>query len=161
MERVADHGGVVWYDDSKGTNVAATAKSLADLPDGRVHLILGGRAKGDDPAELGPLVAAKVLRVYLIGEAAEAFAAALEGTAALEAAGTLERAVASAAGRVRPGDVVLLSPACASFDQFRNYAHRGDRFRELVGSIVDRGTTPGGGGGPVPAGRGHGEEARR
>jgi UDP-N-acetylmuramoylalanine--D-glutamate ligase len=161
MERVADHGGVVWYDDSKGTNVAATAKSLADLPDGRVHLILGGRAKGDDPAELGPLVAAKARRVYLIGEAAEAFAAALEGTAALEAAGTLERAVASAAGRVRPGDVVLLSPACASFDQFRNYAHRGDRFRELVGSIVDRGTTPGGGGGPVPAGRGHGEEARR
>jgi UDP-N-acetylmuramoylalanine--D-glutamate ligase len=136
MQRVAEHRGVVWYDDSKGTNAAATAMSLADLPDGRVHLILGGRGKGEDPAALAALVAAKARRVYLIGEAAPAFGRALAGLAPCAAAGTLEAAVAAAARSARPGDVVLLSPACASFDQFRNYAHRGERFRELVGAVV-------------------------
>jgi UDP-N-acetylmuramoylalanine--D-glutamate ligase len=156
MERVADHRGVLWYDDSKGTNAAATAKSLADLPDGRVHLILGGRAKGEDPRVLAPLVALKARRVYLIGEAADDFARALGGAAPCERAGTLERAVAAAAAAARPGDVVLLSPACASFDQFRNYAHRGERFRELVGEVVHAGGAP-----ATPAGSAaDGEEAR-
>lgn len=132
MQRVSEAGGVTWYDDSKATNFAATAKSLVDLPDGRVHLVLGGRAKGDDPAEVADLVRAKAKRVYLVGEAAEPFAAALRGTAPLEIAGTLERAVAAAAAAAEPGDAVLLSPACASFDQFRDYAHRGRVFQELV-----------------------------
>lgn len=141
MQKVADHRGVSWYDDSKGTNAAATAMSLADLPDGRVHLILGGRAKGEDPGALADLIATKARRVYLIGEAGPAFGRALAGRTTssrvdCDASGTLERAVAAAAAGARPGDVVLLSPACASFDQFRNYAHRGDRFRELVAARV-------------------------
>ena len=155
MARVAEHGGVVWYDDSKGTNAAATAKSLVDLPDGRVHLILGGRAKGEDPAvaeTLAPLVARKARRVYLIGEAAadleRALAATVAEAAPRERAGTLERAVAAAAAAARPGDVVLLSPACASFDQFENYAHRGERFPRAGGR--DRRCRGDGGGGPWP-----------
>ncbi|HEX2254526.1 MAG TPA: UDP-N-acetylmuramoyl-L-alanine--D-glutamate ligase, partial [Thermoanaerobaculia bacterium] len=93
MQRVAESGGVTWYDDSKATNVAATAKSLADLPDGTVHLILGGKAKGDDPAELRELVRAKAKRVYLVGAAAELFARGLAGAAPQERADTIERAV--------------------------------------------------------------------
>lgn len=135
MERVAELDGVAYYDDSKGTNVAATLKSLEDLPEGAVHLILGGLHKGDDPALLRPLVTAKARRLYLIGAAAEGFEKSLAGTADTERSGTLEQAVRSAAGRARPGDVVLLSPACASFDQFTSYAHRGDRFKELVAEL--------------------------
>ena len=137
MQLVAEAGGVAWYDDSKGTNAAATARSLEGLPDGRVHLILGGRAKGEDPAALYAEVAAKARRVYLIGEAADDLARGLAGAAPLERSGTLERAVAAAAAAVRPGDIVLLSPACASFDQFRSYAHRGEEFRRLVAAILD------------------------
>ncbi len=132
MERVDAGGRVAWYDDSKATNVAATAKSLADLPDKRVHLILGGLAKGDDPAAIAALVRAKARRLYLIGDAAERFAAALDGVAPLERCDTLERAVAAAARRAGDGDVVLLSPACASFDQFDDYAHRGREFQRLA-----------------------------
>ncbi|HEX6204113.1 MAG TPA: UDP-N-acetylmuramoyl-L-alanine--D-glutamate ligase, partial [Thermoanaerobaculia bacterium] len=111
MVRLDVPGPLTWYDDSKATNVAAAAKSLAGLPDGRVHLILGGRAKGDDPAELAPLVAAKARAVYVIGESAELFAGALGGAAPVDRAGTLERAVAAAVRRAEPGDVVLLAPA--------------------------------------------------
>ncbi|MEM7048554.1 MAG: UDP-N-acetylmuramoyl-L-alanine--D-glutamate ligase [Acidobacteriota bacterium] len=136
MQRIAHQRGVAWYDDSKGTNAAATLKSLEDLPDGAVHLILGGQSKGDDPAVLAPMVARKARRVYLIGEAASQLAVALDGAAPLEPCGTLERAVASAASRVQPGDLVLLSPACASFDQFRSFAHRGERFQQLVAEVV-------------------------
>jgi UDP-N-acetylmuramoylalanine--D-glutamate ligase len=127
MERVDAGGSLTWYDDSKATNVAAVAKSLADLPDGRVHLILGGRAKGDDPAELADLVRRKARRLYLIGESAELFERALAGAAPCHRAGTLERAAGG-----HPGDVVLLSPACASFDQFQSYAHRGREFQRLA-----------------------------
>ena len=132
MERVAEHDGVAWYDDSKGTNAAATAKSLDGFADGRVHLILGGRGKGADLAALAPLVRQKARRAYLIGEAAGEFARALGASAPFERSETLERAVAAAARAARPGDVVLLSPACASFDQFRNFVHRGERFQALV-----------------------------
>lgn len=137
MQLVAESGGVAWYDDSKGTNAAATARSLEGLPDGRVHLILGGRAKGEDPAALCAEVAAKARCVYLIGEAAGELERGLSGAAPLERSGTLERAVAAAAACAEPGDVVLLSPACASFDQFRSYAHRGEEFRRLVAAILD------------------------
>lgn len=144
MQLVAERGGVAYYDDSKGTNAAATARSLEGLPDARVHLILGGRAKGEDPAALKNLVAAKARRVYLIGEAAADLERGLAGAAPLERTETLERAVASAAGRAEPGDVVLLSPACASFDQFRDYAHRGDEFRRLVTVTLDPAAAAGG-----------------
>ncbi len=132
LEKVAEAGGVAWYDDSKGTNPAATVKSLEGFADGSVHLILGGRNKGADPAELAPMVERKVLRLYFIGEAAAELAAALAPLAPSEQAGTLANAVAAAAAAARPGEVVLLSPACASFDQFKNFADRGEQFQKLV-----------------------------
>lgn len=132
LERVGEAGGVTWYDDSKGTNPAATAKSIEGFADGTVHLILGGRNKGADLAVLTPLVARKARRAYLIGDAAEEFAAALAGRVDCELAGTMDRAVAAAAREARPGEAVVLSPACASFDQFRNFVHRGQVFQDLV-----------------------------
>ncbi len=135
MVKVRELGGVTYFDDSKGTNMAAAAKSLEGLPDGSVHLILGGRHKGDDPAQLAPLVERKARRVYLIGEAAAAFEAAFAAHAPCEQAETLANAVASASRQARPGESVLLSPACASFDQFKNYAERGDRFQALVAAL--------------------------
>lgn len=132
MQRLEVPGPLAWYDDSKATNVAAAAKSLEGLPDGRVHLILGGRAKGDDPAELAGLVGAKARAIYVIGESAELFARALGDHVPCHRAGTLERAVEEAARRAEPGDVVLLAPACASFDQFDSYAHRGREFARLA-----------------------------
>jgi UDP-N-acetylmuramoylalanine--D-glutamate ligase len=132
MERVLERAGVVWYDDSKGTNVGATERSLLGFPDHSVHLILGGRNKGADPRVLRGVVASKAKRLYLIGEAAGEFEAALADLAPVEAAGTLERAVAGAAASARPGEFVVLSPACASFDQFRDFNDRGDRFQALA-----------------------------
>ncbi|MCB1037208.1 MAG: UDP-N-acetylmuramoyl-L-alanine--D-glutamate ligase, partial [Acidobacteria bacterium] len=124
-------------DDSKGTNFAATAKSLEGLPDGSVHLILGGLYKGDDPQPIMPLLARKVRRLYLIGQAAEPFAGLFGDLAPGETCGTLERAVASAADQAQPGEAVLLSPACASFDQFSSYSERGDRFQQLVAELEE------------------------
>ncbi len=135
LERVAERGGVTWYDDSKGTNLAATARSLEGFDDGAVHVILGGRHKGGDLAELRPLLERKARRAYLIGEAAEAFARALAPDVPFETAGTLDRAVARAAANARSGEVVLLSPACASFDQFTNFAERGRTFQRLVKAL--------------------------
>jgi UDP-N-acetylmuramoylalanine--D-glutamate ligase len=142
LEKVGERGGpqgVAYYDDSKGTNPAATAKSLEGFADGSVHLILGGRNKGADLASLAPIVAQKARRVYLIGEAADEFDAALSGKigdVSLERSGTLDRAVQSAAAVARSGEAVVLSPACASFDQFRNFNHRGDMFQELVREVM-------------------------
>ncbi len=142
MERVIESGGVVWYDDSKGTNPAAVLGCLEGFPDDSVHLILGGRNKGADFAVLEPAVRAKAVHVYLIGEAAGELEDALGGSAPVARAGTLDRAVAEAALRARPGESVLLSPACASFDQFRDFNQRGDEFQRLVHAIVGGG--PGG-----------------
>jgi len=139
LEPVAERAGVVFYDDSKGTNVAATARSLEGFPDGSVHLILGGRNKGADLAYLRPIVARKAVRAYLIGESAALFAAALDGAVELARAGTLDRAVAEAAERARPGESVVLSPACASFDQFRDYVDRGRQFRRLARAATGEG----------------------
>jgi UDP-N-acetylmuramoylalanine--D-glutamate ligase len=148
MQRVGEVAGVVFYDDSKATNFAATAKSLLDLADGSVHLVLGGLGKGDDPTEVVELAAVKAKRLYLIGAAEESFAAAFAGAAPIERCGTLERAVEAAFRAAVAGDVVLLSPACASFDQFRNYAHRGDVYQERVREIITaaRGTAADGDG---------------
>ncbi len=135
LQPVGEWHDVSFFDDSKGTNVAATAKSLEDMPDGAVHLILGGLHKGDDPAQLEALVRRKVRRLYLVGAAAPIFSQALAGMAPQEIAGTLDEAVASAAENARAGDVVLLSPACASFDQFSSYAQRGEHFQSLVRAL--------------------------
>jgi UDP-N-acetylmuramoylalanine--D-glutamate ligase len=133
--RVGERAGVVWYDDSKGTNVGATLKSLDGFRDGSVHLVLGGLGKGQEFAPLREAVARKAKAVYLIGTAAGEIEAALAGATRLVRAGTLDRAVAEAAAAAARGDVVLLSPACASFDQFDDYAHRGRRFAELVAAL--------------------------
>ncbi len=132
MERVGERAGVVWYDDSKGTNPGATAKSLEGFDAGTVHLILGGRNKGADLASLVPLIREKVRRAYLIGEAADEFEPVLQGVVDFERSGTMDRAVASAAASAKAGESVVLSPACASFDQFKNFVHRGQVFQDLV-----------------------------
>jgi len=135
LERIGEAAGVAWYDDSKGTNPGATAKAIEGFPDGTVHLILGGRNKGADLASLVPIVRRKARRAYLIGEAAEEFARALGAAVPHETAGTLDRAVLAAAAMARPGEAVVLSPACASFDQFRDFNHRGEAFQELVRAL--------------------------
>lgn len=135
LEKVRELDGVLWYDDSKGTNMAATLKSLEGFADGTLHLILGGRVKGADPRELSDTVARKARRVYLIGESASDFARALEGIVPIEMCGDLQRAVAAASELAERGEVVLLSPACSSFDQYVDFARRGDHFHELVGSL--------------------------
>ncbi len=132
LARVRVRGGVTWYNDSKGTNVAATERSLESFADGSVHLILGGRNKLADPGYLRAIVAKKARVVYLIGEAASAFETALRPVARCVVAGTLERAVELAAAAASSGDVVVLSPGCASFDQFRDFVDRGETFERLT-----------------------------
>jgi UDP-N-acetylmuramoylalanine--D-glutamate ligase len=144
MQRVAARHGVTWYDDSKGTNPAATIKSLEGFAEGSVHLILGGRNKGADFAPLAPVARAKARRLYLIGEAAAELERALTGTAPIEPCGTLDRAVRAAARQARAGEAVVLSPACASFDQFRNFAHRGEVFQQQVRAVLAMGGGPDG-----------------
>jgi UDP-N-acetylmuramoylalanine--D-glutamate ligase len=143
LQAVGERDGVVWYDDSKGTNPDASSKSLEGFPDGSVHLILGGRNKGADLSVLAPVVRRKARRVYLIGEAAGDFDRVL-GDVPRETAGTLDRAVRSAAKRAKAGEAVVLSPACASFDQFRSYVHRGQVFQELVRDVTTTAVTTGG-----------------
>ena len=136
IEEVAELGGVRWVNDSKATNVAAALRALASFPGARKHVILGGRGKREP---YGPLAAALAAgdRAYLVGEAADAIAAVLsERGLPHEPCGTLERAVRAAAAAARPGDVVLLSPACASFDQFESFEHRGEEFRRLVAKLA-------------------------
>ena len=129
---IATRGGVQFVDDSKATNPDSTAPALAAYP--RVHWILGGRAKGDDLDACLPHLD-HVVRAYTIGEAGPVFARVLDGKAPVEQAETLDRAVASAAAQAAVGDTVLLSPAAASFDQFRDYEHRGQLFREAVEAL--------------------------
>jgi UDP-N-acetylmuramoylalanine--D-glutamate ligase len=133
---VAD--GVAWIDDSKGTNPDAVVKSLAGYPDGRVVLILGGSEKGSDFSILAAPVARKARLVLTIGQSSEKIERSLAGVET-KRAGDMERAVDLAASAARPGDTVLLSPACASFDQYRNYEERGDHFRGLVLTRVTHG----------------------
>jgi len=135
-ELVAEFGGVRWIDDSKGTNVDATRKSLEGFAPGSVLLILGGRDKHGDFAALAPLVARNARAVLTIGEAAPLIERALAGTAPIVRCETMERAVAAAAELARRGDTVLLSPACASFDQYRNFEHRGEHFAALARGLA-------------------------
>ena len=129
---VAEARGVRWVDDSKATNVGAAMAALEGYPEGSVHLILGGLAKGQDFAPMVPLVRRIAARVYLIGRDAERIEAALGGAAPLERCGTLAEAVRRAGAAARAGDTVLLAPACASFDQFADYAQRGEAFARLA-----------------------------
>lgn len=129
---VRELGGVRYYDDSKGTNVDAAVKSLIGFEDGRVILIVGGRDKGGSYSPLREAVRRKARLVLTIGEAGPAIARALRGAAEVVPTETLDKAVRFAASRARSGEVVLLSPACSSFDQFRDYKDRGDAFQRLV-----------------------------
>ena len=131
LEYVATVRGVEYYNDSKATNVDATIKALESFP-ANVHLILGGKDKGSDYTVLNDLLRERVKCVYTIGAAAEKIQPQIKGATAIVRAGTVESAVKQAAASARPGDVVLLAPACASFDQFQNYEHRGRVFKELV-----------------------------
>ncbi|HEX5800845.1 MAG TPA: UDP-N-acetylmuramoyl-L-alanine--D-glutamate ligase [Gaiellaceae bacterium] len=136
LELVREHGGVRWVNDSIATNTLAVRRALATY-DAPIQLILGGRAKGEPFDELAAAVAsANVVTAHLIGEAAQPLAAALgDARVPFVLATTLERAVGQAASAARPGDVVLLSPACASYDQFRDFEHRGEEFRRLVENL--------------------------
>ncbi|MDH3402287.1 MAG: UDP-N-acetylmuramoyl-L-alanine--D-glutamate ligase [Acidobacteriota bacterium] len=136
VQKVLERGGTAWFDDSKGTNVGATSRSLEGFADGSVHLILGGRGKGADLGVLRDVVRRKARRLYLIGESAPDFARALGGVVEAETAGSLDRAVAAAARRAAAGEVVLLSPACSSFDQYDNYMRRGEHFQRLVRELA-------------------------
>ena len=131
LERIATRDGVSWYNDSKATNVGATLAALEGLP-GPVVLIAGGEGKGADFAPLRPAVAAKARAVILLGRDAPRLQAALDGTVPLYRVADLAAAVARAAEVARPGDQVLLSPACASLDMFADYQHRGEAFRAAV-----------------------------
>jgi UDP-N-acetylmuramoylalanine--D-glutamate ligase len=133
LERVGERDGVAYVNDSKATNVASTLVALRSYAPGVVHLIAGGVTKGQDFDALAPAVAESCRAVYLIGEGSEEIAAALAPAGvSLTRSGELERALAAAGAAARPGDVVLLSPACASFDQYPDYEARGDHFRRLV-----------------------------
>ncbi len=131
LEYVATINGVEFYNDSKATNVDATAKAVVAFQSG-IHLILGGKDKGSDYTLLDPLLRARVRAVYTIGSAAAKIESQLRGVVSLHSCETLEKAVAAARAAARPGDVVLLAPACSSFDQFESYEHRGRVFKQLV-----------------------------
>jgi UDP-N-acetylmuramoylalanine--D-glutamate ligase len=139
LEYVATVRGVEYYNDSKATNVDATIKALESFPS-NIHLILGGKDKGSDYSVLNDLLRQRVKRVYTIGAAAEKIesqiVSAKNGGPEIVHALTLEGAVKRAEGSAQPGDIVLLAPACASFDQFRNYEHRGKVFKEVVTELA-------------------------
>jgi len=148
LEYVATVRGVAYYNDSKATNVDATIKALESFP-GRIHLILGGKDKGSDYSVLNQLLAERVKRVYTIGAAAAKIESQIKG-APVVSSGTIDNAVRKAAETATDGDIVLLAPACASFDQFMSYEHRGRVFKDLVKQLESRnlqkaGSVPGGG----------------
>ncbi len=136
LEYVGTVRGVEYYNDSKATNVDATIKALESFP-GRLHLILGGKDKGSDYSVLNDLIAQRVKRVYTIGAAAAKIESQIRGAEALHSE-TLDAAVRRASELASAGDVVLLAPACASFDQFASYEHRGRVFKELVRELANR-----------------------
>ncbi|MBF0454049.1 MAG: UDP-N-acetylmuramoyl-L-alanine--D-glutamate ligase [Magnetococcales bacterium] len=131
MEWIRTVNGIPYYNDSKGTNVGAVIQSLASF-DTPLILIAGGRDKNSDFSPLVEPVAKRVSHLILLGEASSALAAVLSGHCRIEQAQSMEQAVLLAHGRARPGETVLLSPACASFDMFKNFEERGDLFRKAV-----------------------------
>lgn len=145
LEFVAEIAGVRYYNDSKATNVDATLKALDAFP-GRILIILGGKDKGSDYTLLREPLREKAILALLIGAASEKIEKQIAGSVAIERAETIERAVETAAHAARPGDIVLLAPACASFDQFENYEHRGRVFKELVHQLERQATSTTSGG---------------
>ncbi len=131
LEFVAKIGGVEFYNDSKATNVDATMKAIAAFPGG-IHLILGGKDKDSDYTLLIPLLQERVRAVYTIGTAAEKIERQIAGATKIVPCRTLESAIDQAAAQAQAGEIVLLAPACSSFDQFENYEHRGRSFKQLV-----------------------------
>jgi UDP-N-acetylmuramoylalanine--D-glutamate ligase len=136
LEHVASINGVEYYNDSKATNVDATIKALESFP-ANIHLILGGKDKGSDYSVLNELLRQRVKRVYTIGAAAAKIESQIKGASEVVHADTLENAIRRASDAAQPGDTVLLAPACASFDQFRNYEHRGKVFKEVVRTLAE------------------------
>jgi UDP-N-acetylmuramoylalanine--D-glutamate ligase len=126
--------GVDYFNDSKATNVDAAIKAVEAFPSG-IHLILGGKDKDSDYTLLSPLLRERVKAVYTIGSAAEKIERELAGVVKMVGAGTIDVAVREANKAAVPGDVVLLAPACSSFDQFENYEHRGRTFRQIVNEL--------------------------
>jgi UDP-N-acetylmuramoylalanine--D-glutamate ligase len=131
LEFVATLNGVDYYNDSKATNVDAAAKAIGSFAGG-IHLILGGKDKNSDYTQLSALLKERVKAVYTIGAAAEKIESHIRGDVPIVSAGTLGTAVKEAGDAAMPGEIVLLAPACSSFDQFENYEHRGRVFKELV-----------------------------
>jgi UDP-N-acetylmuramoylalanine--D-glutamate ligase len=137
IEYVAEIGGVQYFNDSKATNVDATIKSLEAFP-GNILLIAGGKDKEGDFAGLRAPVRERVKHLVLIGEAAGKIRKALSNTVAISEAGSMQEAVSMCSHTAQPGDVVLLAPACASFDMFKDYEHRGREFKKAVRDLLNR-----------------------
>ncbi len=138
MERIGEYGGVLFINDSKATNPASTAPALAAWPpnpEKRIHWIVGGLPKGEDLGECEPLFG-NVARAYTIGEAGPLFADLLAPHMPVHRSEMMAEAIRAAIEAAKPGDVVMLSPACASFDQFRDYEARGDAFRQIVEALA-------------------------
>ena len=133
LELVGERGGVRWVNDSKATNVAAALRALKAYEDEPVRLILGGSSKGEDFAPLAAALGPNVRAVYVIGETADELARAIPDTIQ---AGDLATAVERAGAAAQPGEVVLLSPACASYDQFGDFEERGEEFKRLVANLA-------------------------
>ncbi|GAC1685588.1 MAG: UDP-N-acetylmuramoyl-L-alanine--D-glutamate ligase [Terriglobales bacterium] len=134
LEFVATIRGIYYYNDSKATNVDATIKALESFP-ANIHLILGGKDKGSDYSLLNDLLRNRVKRVYTIGAAASKIESQIKGSCDIVPSETLSVAVHRAASSAHSGDIVLLAPACASFDQFQSYEHRGRAFKEAVAAL--------------------------
>jgi UDP-N-acetylmuramoylalanine--D-glutamate ligase len=134
LELCGEIAGVSFYNDSKATNVDATLKAIEAFP-GPLIVILGGKDKGSPYTSLREPLHQRARLAILIGAAADKIASELDGAVPLEHAGTLDRAVNLATERAKPGDTVLLAPACSSFDQFENYEQRGRTFKELVANL--------------------------
>jgi UDP-N-acetylmuramoylalanine--D-glutamate ligase len=139
LEFVRRLNGIDWYNDSKATNVDATLKAIAAF-DGSLWVILGGKDKDSDYSALASPLCAKAHGALLIGAAADKIEAQLRGAVPLLRSGTIEAAVAEVHARAKAGDTVLLAPACASFDQFESYEHRGREFKRLVLALPENGT---------------------
>src|SRR5438132_643338 len=135
LEFVVTIRGVDYYNDSKATNVDATIKALESFP-ANIHLILGGKDKGSDYTVLNDLLRQRVKRVYTIGAAADKIESQVREAAEIDHAESLDSAVQRASAVAEPGDIVLLAPACASFDQFQSYNHRGRVFKEVVQALL-------------------------
>jgi UDP-N-acetylmuramoylalanine--D-glutamate ligase len=144
MQFVAEIDGVRYYDDSKATNVASALASLGGL-DRPFVVIVGGRPKGDDFTPLVDLIRDKARGMVLIGEATRQVMSLVDGDVDVRLAADMKDAVVAARGLARPGDDVVLAPACASYDQFRNYAERGNAFAAAVAGLQHSE-----GGSPVP-----------